>query len=470
VSLAPIVIGTPMAQADTQPAMAVGAAAHDWTWFDKAIGPLPIYRIFDSGGFHYDTWQQTPAYQQHPNAPQFDYSFDILPQRLTDPNDPINAQIRAFLATTPKNLIITDYHEPDYASGTYGLFTPAQFRAGILALANMVRAQNAIDGGHRMTSVILMTITFAGNWSTSASDWWPTDARDGGHVDLIEGDMYEWPHATNTLGVPPGYTDGVKWRSASQFLAPLHSFAVANNTPWAIAELGILEDIHDPVRRANELANAVAYARANGALHVCYFDNIGPHADWRLRWGSPVGTASPTSDAAVMWKSLVNGSVGPPTQKEWVLNPGFDGGSITGWSNPYSPASQLAVVQQSTNWVLSIGNKTSSTQDVGTCNQPFWVNAATVSGLTYTVRVQAQPTLAGTRVRLGVRETGPSGNTVTNVQSVATLTDAGTLTSLPATQLAAVASGDTLRVCLAVLGLPPTQKVYADNFSITSPA
>lgn len=309
--LALVLVASPMAlttapvQAATTPPMLIGAASHDWSWFDNAIGPLPIYRVFDTG-FNYATWQKTQAYRQHPNAPAFDYSFNVLPQRLTDPTDPINAQIRAFLATTPKNLIITDYHEPDYASAKYDLFTPAQYRAGILALANMVRAQNAIDGGHRMTSVILMTITFAGNWSTSPSAWWPTDARDGGHVDLIEGDMYEWPHATNTPGVPPGYTDGIKWRSASKFLAPLHTFAVQNNTPWAIAELGILEDIHDPMRRANELAAAVHYAQANGALHVCYFDNIGPHADWRLRWGSPVGTASATSNAAVMWKSLVN--------------------------------------------------------------------------------------------------------------------------------------------------------------------
>jgi hypothetical protein len=451
--------------------MLVGAAAHDWQWFDNAIGPLPIYRIFDADGFHYDTWQQTAAYQKHPNAPAFDYSFDTLPQRLTDPNDPINAKIRSFLATTPKNLIITDYHEPDHASGALGLFTPAQFRAGIVALANMVRAQNAIDGGTRMTSVILMTITFAGNWSTTASDWWPTDARDGGHVDLIEGDMYEWPHATNTLGVPPGYTDGIKWRSADKFLSPLHTFAVAHNTPWAIAELGILEDIHDPLRRANELANAVEYARANGALHVCYFDNPGPHADWRLRWGSPPGTASPTSNAAVMWKSLVNGQGAPPQQREWVLNPGFDGGSITGWSNPYSSSSLLAVAQQSGNWVLSVGNRAQTTQDVGVCNQPFWVNGATESGVTYTVKVQARPTLPGTRVRLGVRETGPTGNTVTNAQSpVTTLNDAGALTSVPAVQLTAVAPGDTIRVCLAVLALPVGETLYADNFSITSPA
>lgn len=288
------------AGAATTPTL-VGAASSDWKWFDAAVGPMQIYRVFDVGGFHYATWQDTPWYKAHPNAPAFDYSFDILPQRLTDPTDPINAQIKAFLATTPKNLIITDYHEPD---DEFGLFTPAQYRAGILALANMVRAQNAIDGGNRMTSVILMGITFRGYWNTKPIDWWPTDARDGGHVDLIEGDMYEPPHATNTAGVPRGYTDGVKWKSASKLLAPLYNFAVSQHTQWAVAELGILENVNDPMAKARELANAVNYARTYGALHICYFDSYGSRADWRLRWSSPPGTTSPTSNAAVMWRNL----------------------------------------------------------------------------------------------------------------------------------------------------------------------
>ena len=54
------------------------------------------------------------------------------------------------------------------------------------------------QSGTRMTALILMRITFTGYGTTTASDWWPTDARDGGHVDVIEGDMYEFPHATNT--------------------------------------------------------------------------------------------------------------------------------------------------------------------------------------------------------------------------------------------------------------------------------
>jgi hypothetical protein len=304
VAMALGVLSMVSAPASAATTMTVGANSKDWTWFDSAIGTVPIYRVFDAG-FHYATWQQTPAYKQHPNAAQVDYSIDVLPQRLVDPTDPINAQIKAFLATTPKNLIITDYHEPDYSSRRRGLFTPAQWRAGIVAFANMVRAQNAADGGTRMVSMILMTITYAGNWDTTPADWWPTDARDGGHLDLIEGDMYQFPHNTNTTCCPPGYTDGIKWRSEATILKPLHDFAVSVNAPWAVAELGVLEDINSPTRRANALADAVNYARTNGAIHVCYFDNTGPHADWRLQWGSPVGTASKTSNAALMWKSLV---------------------------------------------------------------------------------------------------------------------------------------------------------------------
>lgn len=284
----------------------IGANSSDYSWFDKAVGPVQIYRAFD-GGFHFATWQATTAYKQHPNATAFDYSIRVLPQRLTDPTDLINAQIRSFLATTPKNLIITNWHEPDETYAKNRQFTTAQYRAGLLALAGMVRAQNAADGGTRRVSLILMDITLSGSWSTQPIDWWPTDARDGGHVDLIQGDLYEWPHNTNTACCPAGYTDGVKWRKASNLLSHLYNFAVANNTPWAVAELGVLEDIHDPMRKANELAAAVSYAKSHGADHISYFDNAGPRANWRLRYSTPVGTTSLTSNAAKMWKSLVAG-------------------------------------------------------------------------------------------------------------------------------------------------------------------
>jgi hypothetical protein len=294
----------PTRLAGAAPAMRIGAHAIDWAYFDSTVGPVQIYRDFD-GGFNYARWQDTPAYLNHPNAPANHYSFHVLPQRLVDPSDTINDRIRSFLATTPKNIIITNFHEPDYDIKYFNRFTPAQYRAGILALAKMVRAQNALDGGTRRTSVILMDVSFNGYWSWKASDWWPTDARDGDHVDLIAGDIYALPHATNTACCPAGYTDGINWQQPSYMLSFLRNFAVANSTPWAIAEVGYLEDIHDPLRKSKALSDAVAYARTNGADHICYFDARGSRADWKLRYSTPVGTTSRTSNAIMRWKNLV---------------------------------------------------------------------------------------------------------------------------------------------------------------------
>lgn len=78
-----------------------------------------------------------------------------------------------------------------------------------------------------------------------------------------------------------------------------------DGTPWSVSELGYLEDVRDPARKSRALRDAVAYAAANGAHHVNVFDSKGDRADWRLRWGSPVGTASSTSTATITWRDLV---------------------------------------------------------------------------------------------------------------------------------------------------------------------
>jgi hypothetical protein len=291
------------ATATTTSPTLVGAASTNWSWFDHAVGPVQIYRDFDVNGFHYATWHDTAAYQAHPHAHANDYSFEVLPQRLTRPSDPINAKIRSFLATTPKNLIITNYHEPDNVY--LGKFTPAQFRAGTIALARMVRAQNAIDGGHRMTSVILMGITVNGHGTTKPDVWWPTDARDGGHADIFEVDVYAFPHNTRTPGIPAGYTDGLHWRTVTSMLDPTRAFAAAHKTRWAVAEIGFLVDIHSPKHKPQSMADAVAYATAHGAHHISYFDCVGPRADWRLRWAFPPGTTSSSSLPVLRWKALV---------------------------------------------------------------------------------------------------------------------------------------------------------------------
>ena len=59
------------------------------------------------------------------------------------------------------------------------------------------------------------------------------------------------------------------------------------------------------MRKATALSEAVAYARLHGAHHVSYFDSAGTRASWKLWFSTPVGTTSPTSNAALMWKSLV---------------------------------------------------------------------------------------------------------------------------------------------------------------------
>ncbi|WP_239111856.1 PKD domain-containing protein [Phycicoccus sonneratiae] len=279
----------------------LGAASSSWPWFDPAIGPVDVYREFDSG-FGYARWQDTPAYLAHPGA-RFEYSFRVLPQRLSNPTDPIVEQVRAFVATTPKDIILTVYHEPEnYGAGK---FDAAQYRAGLLALKRIVDAQDAADGGGRMVALILMNVTFKGMWTSAPADWWPTDARDGGHVDIVSADVYALPHATQTACCPAGYTDGVDWRRPEHLMSFVRDFAARNRTPWSVSEFGYLEDVGDPGRRSRVLQDAVAYARANGAHHVNVFDSKGDRADWRLRWGTPVGTASSTSTAARTWRDLV---------------------------------------------------------------------------------------------------------------------------------------------------------------------
>jgi hypothetical protein len=287
----------------------VGGVSSDWAWFDANVGPVDIYRDYGSGGFLYPTWQDTVAYQRHPDAAANDYSFEAPPAGLVDASSGWRERVAAFLATTPRNITVTNFHEPDDPKRYGGTFTTQQFRAAIVVLAGLVRAQNARDGGTRRTSVILMNVTFGVYGRYVATDWWPSDARDGGHADIISVDAYALPHATNTPGVPAGYTDGVNWKKPAGLLTNVLTFAQQRSIPWSISELGYLEDIHDPFRKANTVRDVVMWASARGARHVSYFDARGPRADWRLRYDQPpIPSQSPTSRATTMWRSLASGS------------------------------------------------------------------------------------------------------------------------------------------------------------------
>jgi hypothetical protein len=98
---------------------------------------------------------------------------------------------------------------------------------------------------------------------------------------------------------------------------PVVKFAKANATDWAVSELGYLEDVHSPTRKAQALQAAVAAAQAGKpsatsptyrpALWISYWDSKGGRADWELRYNNPpVPSQSTTSNAAVMWKQLAN--------------------------------------------------------------------------------------------------------------------------------------------------------------------
>ena len=297
-------LGAAPVAASASSATKVGAWSRDWGWFDKAVGPVDVYRGYD-GGFNFPTWQRTAAYQAHPAAPQNDYSFQLPPAQVAAGTQ--DAVLRTFITSTPKNIVLTNYHEPEQEIEA-GHFTFADFRRANVRLNALVDAQNALDGGTRRVSVILMISTFTGFKGRNAENYWPTAAKgDGGTVDLISADVYNAPHATGTAGVPIGYTDGVNWKTVARLMSPAVTFARAHSTPWAVSELGFLEDVHSPGRKAQALRDAVAYAKANGALWISVWDSRGGRADWQLRYGNPpVPSTLLTSGAAQAWKALVN--------------------------------------------------------------------------------------------------------------------------------------------------------------------
>lgn len=283
------------AEAAAMPKPLFGGYTSDPSWYDAAIGPVQIYRSYDRG-FSWATWQETPAYRAHGDAPE-DYSFNLPPVALAA--GAYDAELATFIASTPKDIILTDYHEPEQEVDK-GLFTPAQFRAAIAHLAVLVHARNAADGGHRRVSVILMSDTVLGFKGRDAMRLWPgrDPATGRNYADLISFDTYELPHATGTPGVPAGFTDGLGWEPAQALLDPSIAFAQRVGSPWMVSEFGLLEDVFHSDRRAQEITDFVNYARLHGAVAVEYWDAIGPRADWRLRNGA---------SSVAAWRALVDG-------------------------------------------------------------------------------------------------------------------------------------------------------------------
>lgn len=184
-----------------------------------------------------------------------------------------------------------------------------------------------------------------------------------------------------------------------------------------------------------------------------------------------VGVSTPATKA-LMWTIVLrsSGEDNPaPARQQWVLNQGLDEGSQSGWG-PFSPATTLATTQRSNNWLLGVGNRANTSQDVGTCNSaPRWLDS-TVAGTTYSATAQAMPSAAGTSVHLFLREVTAAGAQVRFVKSPSvTLTSTTSLTKLPTVKLTAMRAGNSIRMCVVATALPKAQMLYVDDFSLTSP-
>ena len=128
---------------------------------------------------------------------------------------------------------------------------------------------------------------------------WPgKDGAGRNWADVISFDTYALPHNTGTACCPAGFTDGVKWQTAKYLLDPSIAFAKSIGSPWMVSEFAFLEDVTDASHKARAIKDFVAYAKANGALAVEYWDAVGRRADWRLRNGS---------QATAAWRTLVQG-------------------------------------------------------------------------------------------------------------------------------------------------------------------
>lgn len=252
----------------------VGGWSKDQVWANNNIGQMEIYRGY-SPGFR-STWAQT-GYANRPGV--VDYSFNMDPGQVAG----ASSEIRGFLATTPKNLIVNYFHEPEVST------SPESFRAATRIVANLVHAQNRADGGQRLVEVILMGYTFRPFSGRNAMDWWPgRDASGNNYADIISEDVYSDPQGPNTAS---GYTNGVNWRTSAQLFDPIIEFASRVGARWSVSELGFLEDSTDPGHKARAITDAVNYAESHGAFAIEYWDSIGRRGDWRLQHSSSATTA-----------------------------------------------------------------------------------------------------------------------------------------------------------------------------------
>src|SRR4051812_39793147 len=101
--VAGLLVAPTAASASATSTTKIGAWSKDWGWFDQAIGPVDVYRGYDSG-FNYPTWQDVPRPIGHPGGMN-DYSFTLPPADVAAGAK--DSVLRTFIASTPKNIVLT---------------------------------------------------------------------------------------------------------------------------------------------------------------------------------------------------------------------------------------------------------------------------------------------------------------------------------------------------------------------------
>ena len=241
---------------------------------DAAYGPLQVARIFYPGDP--PTWQGSPAGQA--DRPVV-VSFKLPPSEVISGMH--DEALRSWFASIPTDHPVwwVYFHEPENDAED-GAFTAEQFRTAFRHVSDLAK-ETANPQLH--SALVLQCRTASGDAGRSVADYDPgSDA-----YDVLAFDCYNRQVADGI------YPDPVTW------LAPVVAAAKQAGRPWALAEMGSqLLDGDDGTGRATWLGEVAAYAIAQKAPFVTYFDSGITGTDYRL-------TDEPSRAA---WRQIVSGS------------------------------------------------------------------------------------------------------------------------------------------------------------------
>ncbi|MFB9902651.1 hypothetical protein [Allokutzneria oryzae] len=236
---------------------------------DSTYGRLPVLRSFHPG--LPQAWEKDPYARA---GRDMVVSFKEKPlEILSGKHDKFFSD---WFAAAPKDRTTwwSYFHEPE-DNIERGEFTAADYRAAFTHLDGLA---DKVGNPRLRTTLILM------DWSLdprSKRDW--RDYYPGKDVvDVQAWDMYD-------------FLENGKYLSMEEYerRKPTRAVTAAEGNEYAIAEFGGAI----PEGRPQWLADVAAWARANDAVFVTYFDSV-VKGDWRLK-------DKPSQDA---WRAVVSGS------------------------------------------------------------------------------------------------------------------------------------------------------------------